>query len=394
MKFSIVTSFYNESEKLIEECCKGVLSQTYSNFEWIVTDDFSQNEKTTNLVKSLPERDKRIRYVEQTKKKEIVWNHQTYAMGDVVVALDGDDHMLSKSLDVLHYFYTKYPDVFCITTEIQNYNENKQYIGSLYLDYQNYTSIFNYIMDIKHDPNIPRRGRNSLFSLGYNRSWRNINNIEFGKDLDKRLIVFDYVQLTQLEEMGKFLHIPRALYGYNTRQDSISRKLDENNSFHLSTKELDNSIIERRKGKNINSIKRIFDQIFIESNAFLNCGINFEIKSKKISLITPNILSPLKQEQIKELYFDHDIYFNTHDENIDYYIIQFNSPDQYNSLMQIYDNIRNYIGRKEIMIQITYDKIDGVSENNLMNKCLEFLSGRHPIAWFDFDNHYITIKIG
>ena len=64
MKFSIVTSFYNETPELIEEVCKSVLAQTYTNFEWVITDDFSQNEETTKLVKSLPERDKRIRYVE------------------------------------------------------------------------------------------------------------------------------------------------------------------------------------------------------------------------------------------------------------------------------------------------------------------------------------------
>ena len=59
MKFSIVTSFYNEPIELIEAVCQSVLSQTYSNFEWVITDDFSQDEVTTNFVKTFKEASRR-----------------------------------------------------------------------------------------------------------------------------------------------------------------------------------------------------------------------------------------------------------------------------------------------------------------------------------------------
>ena len=391
MKFSIVTSFYNEPEELINDCCQSILSQTYSNFEWVVTDDYSQNENTTKLVKSLPERDKRIRYVEQTKKKEVWWNPQTYAKGDVVVTVDGDDHMFPKVLEIYNYFYNKCPDVICMTTEIRNY-KNKTYSGSLYLNYENYDNHLNYLLDIKHDPNIQRHGTNEMFSHGYNRSWRNINGLDFKGDLDNRLIIVDYLQLTKLEEIGKILHIPRALYGYNSRDISISRMSDSFNDKNFRTQEIDQSIIDRRKGKKINSIKRIFDGIFIESNAFLDCGISTESTTKKLTLITPEILSPLKQEMIKELYFDHDIYFNEYRDDVDYCLVQFSSPEQYDSFFPIYENIKKYIGNREVVIQITYKKINQ-SNNDLFLKFKEFLQVHHFINWFDFDNCYLTIKL-
>jgi len=391
MKFSIVTSFYNESEDLINECCQSVLSQTYSNFEWIITDDFSQNENTTKLVKSLPERDKRIKYVEQTKKKEIWWNPQTYANGDVVVTVDGDDHMFPKVLEVYNYFYNKYPDVICMTTEIKNY-KNKVYCGSIYLNYNNYDNHLNHVLNIKHDPNIPTHGLNVMFSHGYNRSWRNINGLDFKGDLDDRLIIVDYLQLTKLEEYGKILHIPRALYGYNTRDESISRTSDLHNNKNLRTEEINQSIIDRRKNKKINSIKRIFNEIFIESNAFFDCGISTESTTKKLSFITPDILSPSKKEQITELYFDHDIYFNEYFDDIDYYLIQFNSPEQYDSFFSIYENIKKYIGKKEVMFQITYKYIDD-NKNDLFLKIKNFLEQIHIVGWFDFDNRYLTLKL-
>jgi hypothetical protein len=295
----------------------------------------------------------------------------------VVITLDGDDYMYPKVLEIYNYFYNKYPDVICMTTEIRNY-KNKVYSGSLYLNYENYKNHLNYVFDIKHNQSIPRHGINVMFSHGYNRSWRNINGLDFRGNLDEKLIIVDFLQLTKLEEMGKILHIPRALYGYNTREISISRTIDDFNDRSFRTEELNKSILDKRcndvknNRKEINSIKRIFDGIFIESNAFLDCQINNEITTKKLSFITPEILSPLKQDQIQELYFDHDIYFNEYRDDIDYCLVQFNSPEQYDSFLTIYENIKKYVGSREVMIQITYKKI--IDQNNdLFFKIIYFL---------------------
>ena len=392
MKFSIVTSFYNESEDLINAVCQSVLSQTYTNFEWVVTDDFSKDSNTTRVVKSLPERDKRIRYVEEKSKKEVWWNPQTYAIGDIVVTVDGDDHMFPKALEVLNYFYIKYPDVICITTEIKNYNQNGGYIGSCYINRDNYKNHLDYCLHKKHNPDIPDHGKNDLFTHGYNRSWRNIGGLDFKEDLDNRLITVDFLELTKLEEIGKILHIPRALYGYNTRDVSISRKIDDHNNHQIRTQEIDQSIVERRNGREIDGIKRIFDGLYVESNAFLDCDISIDSTAKKLLFITPEILSPYKENQIEELYFDHKIYFNEYVEDVDYVIAQFNSTDQFDSFMPIYQKLLKYIGKKNVMIQITYKEANA-ENRNLFLRFKSILEGRHYMSWFDFNNQYISLKI-
>jgi len=390
MKFSIVTSFYNEPLDLIEECYNSVISQTYSNFEWIITDDWSSDQNTTNTVKSLPQRDPRIKYVEQKHKKEVWWNPQTYTNGDVVVTLDGDDTMFLKTLEVYNYFYTKYPDVICMSTEIHNY-KNKRYSGSLYLDHHNYKSHLDYCFGNKNDPNVSHY-TNEMFMHGYNRSWINVS-IDFRGNLNPKLIIVDYLQFAKLEEFGKYLHIPRALYGYNTRDVSISRKIDEFNDHHLRTQEINESLAKSREGKNINSIKRIFDLIFIESNAFIDNKLNFESTSRRISYITPGIKTLLVKEQLSELFFDHSLYFNEYRDDIDYFIIQFESPDQYDAIYNIYDKIKKYIGNKDVTIQITYRNVFDIENHNLFKKLLDFFNGKHQISWFDFDNKYLTIKL-
>ena len=92
-------------------------------------------------------------------------------------------------------------------------------------------------------------------------------------------------------------------------------------------------------GKEINSIKRTFDQIYIESNAFFNCSINYDTVSKKLSYITPDIKTPLQQDQIRELFFDHQIYFNEYRDDIDYCVVQFNSQEQEKDFLPIYEKI-------------------------------------------------------
>jgi len=390
MKFSIVTSFYNESPKYIDEVCNSVLNQTHTNFEWVVTDDFSHNEETTKLVKSLPLRDKRIRYVEQKSKKEVWWNPHTYAIGDIVITVDGDDHIFPKTLEVYNYFYSKYLDVICMTTDIRNY-VNGEYKGSIYINYENYKSHMDYIFNNPYDNDIIKHGTSDYFGgHGYNRSWRNINGLDFKGDLDNRLIIVDLLQLFKLEEMGKLLHLPRALYGYNTREKSISRTINEYNDLTIRTQEID-QLLKDRRTKEVNSIKRIFNDIFIESTAFLDCDINYDTTSKNVLFITPYKLSLFKQEQLNELYFDHNIYYNDYRDDVDYCLVLFDSPEQYYEFFKIYENIKKYIGKIQVIIQISYKKIDQ-PENNLMVSIVEYLKLTN-LRWFDFDNHYITIKL-
>lgn len=57
---SIITPFYN-SGKYIEETAKSVLSQTYPNFEWIIIDDGSTDQKSLEKLKEIEKMDKRIK---------------------------------------------------------------------------------------------------------------------------------------------------------------------------------------------------------------------------------------------------------------------------------------------------------------------------------------------
>ena len=70
MKFSVITSFYN-TEKYVEQLYNSLLSQTYQNWEWVVTDDFSTFSAKEKLLKI---KDPRVKYIDQQFKQELYWN--------------------------------------------------------------------------------------------------------------------------------------------------------------------------------------------------------------------------------------------------------------------------------------------------------------------------------
>jgi len=57
---SIITPFFN-SKKYIEETANAVLSQTFSDFEWIIIDDGSTDEESLEILKKIEGLDKRIK---------------------------------------------------------------------------------------------------------------------------------------------------------------------------------------------------------------------------------------------------------------------------------------------------------------------------------------------
>jgi glycosyltransferase involved in cell wall biosynthesis len=116
MKFSIVTSFYNTSE-YVDKLYNSVLSQTYQNWEWIVTDDFSEVSAKNQLLE-LSKKDSRVKYIDQEFKQEIYWNPHKYSSPDTdfIIQFDSDDTYDPKLLEVYKHFFMLYPDVSCLVS--------------------------------------------------------------------------------------------------------------------------------------------------------------------------------------------------------------------------------------------------------------------------------------
>lgn len=307
-KFSIVTPFYNNSNDNINKTYESVINQTNDNWEWIITDDFSTDDTKDKILKFQSDK---IKYVEQKSKKELFFNPQTYSNADIIVQLDSDDEMYPKALEVYEHFFNKYPDVLLMSCST-NYYKDDIYTDSHII----YQGEYNNCLDkkIAKDKNY----KNSFNFLRINGAWGNLQawrniDIDFNPYKFQNLIYMDKYRALTLEEKGKYLHLPRTLYRNNIRKNGVSHRQmtnDESIEYAICYEK----IKDRRKDK-INSYVKIFDELFLESIPFLYSDLNL-VKDKKNISIFGDIKN---RELLKELYFDHNLFFNEKRDDIDYY---------------------------------------------------------------------------
>jgi glycosyltransferase involved in cell wall biosynthesis len=345
MKFTITTSFYN-GKNFIEGLYLKIKEQTYTNWEWIVTDDFSDDNGKEVLI-NLSKNDRRVKYVNQTEKKEMFWNPQNFCKdSEIIVQLDQDDYPLPKALEVYHYFFTKFPETILITCSGNIYDEVGNWKSFYYLDYRQYNNM-------------------SSGHLTFLRAWRNNPNILF--DFNPNNMKYFYNDLSivcGLEEHGKVLNLPRNLYRYTVINNSISHKnYDDITDVRNENENLIYSIKNRRYDNSVDTLNRYFEPIYEESLCFVDYGLNDTNQQRKISFYS-NGLNTHKINLLKELFYDFDLNFNKIDGDEDCLIYNIIKPDDI-------DEYSNIIGNESIKLKqlvIHYNKLTQEEQNEVFSK--------------------------
>lgn len=98
-RFSIVTVTYNSS-KTVEQTIQSVLSQTYSNFEYIIVDGASKD-GTVDIIKRYAASDSRVRYISEPDNGiyDAMNKGIRMASGDAIALLNSDDYYEPDALE-------------------------------------------------------------------------------------------------------------------------------------------------------------------------------------------------------------------------------------------------------------------------------------------------------
>jgi len=124
-KFSVVISVYNK-EKYISETIKGVLSQTFNDFEIVILNDGS-TDKSEDVILTFT--DPRIRYFSE--KNQGAGAGRNYvinkAKGDYIALLDADDFWFPFYLEEQNRLINKYPNETVFATAQEIIRKNKSY---------------------------------------------------------------------------------------------------------------------------------------------------------------------------------------------------------------------------------------------------------------------------
>lgn len=290
MKFSISTSFYKRSDK-VQHLYQQILDQTYTNWEWIVTDDFSEENNAEQLLKEICDKDPRVKYYNQSRKKECFYNPQRGASGDIIVMLDSDDYAFPKLLEVYHNFLSKHPEVMgisCLSQTIDKYGQFVEIQGG-----GNFKSgqapTFNYTPMSRAFRNIYPE-----FDNGVMKWYQNDTNI-----------------VRHMEYLGKWFYLPRTLCEYYYSPDTISRSLRSDEEWMDIERE--RLFIESKfpSLQDNNKCSQFLYFISIEDIARdLSIGIFNKYTTRKNVLYVNYDLKVYEKQLLKELFFDHNLYFD------------------------------------------------------------------------------------
>ena len=387
-KLSLVTSCYN-AESYLEELANSVFYQTYDHWEWILADDFSAD-STRTLMEELKRKDSRIRIVEPKHKKEIWWNPQLHAVGEIVCHLDADDAILPGTFEKIIHYFNVFPEAVLL-----HFNANK-YFNILP---QNTTNLFDNFKDnvyMTRDNNSFLEGFEKLWPqrsniFGYLRIFKNLPGLRFPEHKDGDACLSNDGQwLLHLERHGKWLTIPRTTY--------LAREHGESENFRNWNPRGEAQLVINEKKDRKNFILeyprniKYFDDIYDLAESTYLSKLNYETERKLVSFVNFNY----NEEQIikvKHLFFDHDIVFEKYLENVSYYFVKINLEDTPETIKAIISRLS--IGNYELSFfsdNVHLHQNNRKQLDNIENIKEVILSGGRSVFWYAQDNriHFIS----
>lgn len=366
MKFTFITSFYKTYNN-IDAQYESIKNQTYTNWEWVVTDDFSDDGSREKLI-DISSKDRKVKFVEQSKKKEVFYNPHWFCKdAEYIVELGSDDLLSPKTLEIYSHFLTKFPDVIMVSSRANSFREDG--------GWNNFE-----VRDFKDCKNM------LCGNILYLKCWKNIlTDFDFNPGDWMNYFYNDLVFNTYLEEHGKVLLIPRSLYYYNYRMDSYSRSnysLEE----HERVIGENNNIVEmvkNRRGEELETVFKYFDSIDDVVKICMDHEFSFEKEQQRVLLLTTTITEN-KFDLLKELLFDHDVVLNKIDPEFDYIFYYIKSPSDIILLKNTLMDVLNLQSKLKIVIDFGgYDKtthskysndVTNYLDSTVMynSKCFEF----------------------
>jgi len=349
MKFTIYSGFYNNIEYL-NQVWEGIKNQTYTNWEWIISDDFSEDSSIEKTLIDFTSLHPQIKYIKPRWKREFYFNPPVeISTGDIMLVQDVDDFPHPKLLEVYKYNFDKFPKVEMIScSSIMKKNHIKGKI-EWYRD-NHYKGVYNL-----------EEGKKMWRSLGDARAYRikTRSTEEFAKEGEfKHSFAEDLVKGYITETKGKLLFLPRVLHTYSQESNtSVSHKVRPSEELQIMVEE-NSRFIEKRNSKinleELDSIEHYYDECYdVWVGMLLSDHYNYPQNFKFD--IHNSQLNPRSRNRIRELFFDYGIEYFKFREDADYAFFKVNTQEDLEYTKQ---NIEFYLkNNKKVTICCGVDEL-------------------------------------
>lgn len=324
MKFSISTTFYKRGFD-VERIYNQVLDQTYNDWEWVVTDDFSETDSAKEKLLDICSKDPRVKYFEQSRKKEMYWNPQKGCSGTHILQLDSDDYLYPKTLEVYRHLFLKHPEVSgmsCISYIVDANDVWVEMQGGGHYNFEEHSN-FNFVPSAKMFKNIFPE-----FDDGYLEWYQQDTNI-----------------VRHMETVGKWLYVPRVLYKYSYAETTISRQPGRSQEDYDDI-ERERLFIEDKFAhlKDQDKTTALLYYLPVKENSReLSIGDFNLAKTRQKVLYVKEGIKVYEKQLLKEIFFDHDLYFDISlPIKFDEIIISLNNPEIIPNLESIAQSLTLY----------------------------------------------------
>lgn len=298
MRFTIFTSFYNYLDTF-DNLVDSVFKQIHYDWEWIVSDDFSENPEVSRKLNELCfKHPDKVRRIDPSFKKEFYWNPPVSASNaDIFMVFDSDDIMFPALLSVYDHHFWKFPEVVLISSNSLILNDSAV-SGSLrsarHIHYGKNCNSYQSYMDKSYE-----------YNWGDARAWRRGAVETFSEPGEWKFCAEDALKITVCEEIGKILYLPRVLCSYAYREDSISHAKQTDYSLFEETPLMFQKAHQRLDRDRLCSIDDHYDRALPQTTAFYLSSLNKSI-GERIEFFSPSATARDK-DLIEELYYDHRI---------------------------------------------------------------------------------------
>lgn len=207
-KISVVMAVYN-GEKYLKEAIESILSQTFSDFEFVIINDGS-NDNSENIIKSF--NDERIKYFK--KEHSGLIDSLNFGLknsiGELIVRFDSDDVSLPERLEKQFNFLAVNPESVLVGTHAYKINEFGENTGEFIYPPVSWKDIKKY--SLKHNPFIHPTvmfRKNIIEKVGVYRKFKHAE---------------DYELWTRVIYKYSCANLPEKLLKYRVHSEQVTKK--------------------------------------------------------------------------------------------------------------------------------------------------------------------------
>jgi glycosyltransferase involved in cell wall biosynthesis len=200
---------YN-GEKYLREAIDSILNQTFTDFEFLIIDDGS-NDKSSKIIEAYAKKDPRIRFLSNSSNLGLINTLNkgiAEAKANYIARMDADDIALPNRLEKQIQFLHKNPEVSVLGTNMTLIDENSNFIKEVILPPESLLIKWSlhFFCPLAHPTVICRRSM--LLEIGgYNEDFKNIE---------------DYELWLRASVKYKFYNLNESLLCYRLHSSSVS----------------------------------------------------------------------------------------------------------------------------------------------------------------------------